>query len=549
MKTVFRGILFLAALLFIVADQHAAIASEVLVFGTVQDEQGIRIPDASISIKSLSTGAEYQSATDQGGNYSVTVSIGPTFVENPATRGFQLYQNYPNPFNPSTVIAFDLAESGRTSLSVYNMLGQNVIVLADGYFPSGCHQVTWDGRDSCGMNAAAGIYFARIQNGQYTRTIKMLLLDGAPGNRVSKPAALSNYLQEAESDTLFQITVTKPGYILDGDRIVIAPAETAINRNFSLLESSVECALMYSKETGLGNWKHIVNALDGHIVYQYLSSNEVRQAAFSPNGDYIVYPYGGTNTLVRMNVKTNESIELVVNPFHISNMVEWTPDGSLIIFKKSVGGDSQIPYTIYPDGTNLKEAPAFFGKQKFYLADSYHFLFLDGTRLFRSNLSGTEPEMVLDIDTLFPDPFTVNYYAAFNPVTNLFFISVSVNAAWKMYCIDISTGEKSLVYSGPGTHFCVDPKTNRLAFSDENDQIIVLDLFNNSTIGRYTISAEEWDYIYDLSFSPGGRYLAFAASKPFECGYLGLVDTESGHIMKIDQPCIYNIAWNPAFPY
>jgi hypothetical protein len=57
---------------------------------------------------------------------------------------FALYQNYPNPFNPATSIAFDLPEGSHVKISIYNILGQRVQVLADEYYNPGHHIVVWD---------------------------------------------------------------------------------------------------------------------------------------------------------------------------------------------------------------------------------------------------------------------------------------------------------------------------------------------------------------------------------------------------------------------
>ena len=83
---------------------------------------------------------------------------------------------YPNPFNGRTVVRFDLPEDGNVQLSVYNILGQRVRVLADGYLRAGSHQVGWDGRGENGQNAASGVYFCRLERSGMSRTTKMLLL-------------------------------------------------------------------------------------------------------------------------------------------------------------------------------------------------------------------------------------------------------------------------------------------------------------------------------------------------------------------------------------
>ena len=76
---------------------------------------------------------------------------------------YSLSQNYPNPFNPSTEIVFGLPQQSQVRLAVYNVLGQEVRLLANGTFPAGSHVATWDGLNGAGNAMASGIYFYRIE--------------------------------------------------------------------------------------------------------------------------------------------------------------------------------------------------------------------------------------------------------------------------------------------------------------------------------------------------------------------------------------------------
>jgi hypothetical protein len=78
---------------------------------------------------------------------------------------------YPNPFNPSTTISVPLAADGRLRVNVYNAIGQEVGVLADGDFSAGVHEFRWDAG-----SMPAGIYFCRISAAEVTRTVKLGLL-------------------------------------------------------------------------------------------------------------------------------------------------------------------------------------------------------------------------------------------------------------------------------------------------------------------------------------------------------------------------------------
>lgn len=86
-------------------------------------------------------------------------------------RTFHLYQNYPNPFNPSTDIKVSLKQAGAMSLMVYNVLGQVVDVVAQGYKPAGeyTYNVNMD-------KFASGVYFYTLRQGTGVITREMLLL-------------------------------------------------------------------------------------------------------------------------------------------------------------------------------------------------------------------------------------------------------------------------------------------------------------------------------------------------------------------------------------
>jgi hypothetical protein len=82
-----------------------------------------------------------------------------------------LFQNYPNPFNPSTTIRYALPTRAHVALSVFNTLGQQVAVLFHGDQDAGYHEVRFDG-----SNLASGVYFYRIQAGDFVQTCKLVLL-------------------------------------------------------------------------------------------------------------------------------------------------------------------------------------------------------------------------------------------------------------------------------------------------------------------------------------------------------------------------------------
>jgi len=124
----------------------------------------------------------FSSGNTYGYVFSVSEIGGLTGVDQNWTvvtpADYKLEQNYPNPFNPSTTIEFTLPlAKDNVNLIVYNMLGQEVIRLADNasYGP-GTHSVTWNSLNANGTPAAAGLYIYELRSGNVSKTAKMTLI-------------------------------------------------------------------------------------------------------------------------------------------------------------------------------------------------------------------------------------------------------------------------------------------------------------------------------------------------------------------------------------
>ena len=83
---------------------------------------------------------------------------------------------FPTPFNASVTIPFTIAVSGQARISVYNLMGQQVRVLRDGWTDAGTHQLRWDGRADSGAESASGVYWALLQTGELARSTKLVLI-------------------------------------------------------------------------------------------------------------------------------------------------------------------------------------------------------------------------------------------------------------------------------------------------------------------------------------------------------------------------------------
>ncbi len=125
---------------------------------------------------------KFQNAIAAGANGLITRGtwVPPTTsVESPANGpvGFTLLASYPNPFNPSTTVEYILGAHAHVRLAVYDLLGQQIRLLADGPEAVGRHQVRWDGADDRGLDASTGIYFCRLTvDGNAVGLAKLILL-------------------------------------------------------------------------------------------------------------------------------------------------------------------------------------------------------------------------------------------------------------------------------------------------------------------------------------------------------------------------------------
>ncbi|MFQ5652659.1 MAG: AGE family epimerase/isomerase [bacterium] len=108
-----------------------------------------------------------------------TISDDPTSVDQITAgipRRFGLSQNYPNPFNPKTSIEYQLPKQTQVKLTIYNLVGQRVITLADQNHPAGYYTVQWDGTDHAGRRVASGVYLYRLETTDFVQVRKVTLI-------------------------------------------------------------------------------------------------------------------------------------------------------------------------------------------------------------------------------------------------------------------------------------------------------------------------------------------------------------------------------------
>jgi hypothetical protein len=117
--------------------------------------------------------AGYAAGYQSGRIYKFAGDLSTAVAERQTVQpeGFRLSQNYPNPFNPSTTIHYVLPQPGMVTLKIFNAAGQEVATLVNQPQAAGEHTLQWQAE-----SLRSGIYFYRLQAGEFLETKKMILL-------------------------------------------------------------------------------------------------------------------------------------------------------------------------------------------------------------------------------------------------------------------------------------------------------------------------------------------------------------------------------------
>ncbi|MBI5019933.1 MAG: T9SS type A sorting domain-containing protein [Ignavibacteriales bacterium] len=130
-------------------------------------------------VKSV-VGQNFVGTTQQSNTQIISGFLADTLFRNTVLDGknqeqlpasYSLWQNYPNPFNPTTTIHFELPKESHVNLKVYNMLGQEVLMVLDEQKDARRYDLRIDG-----TLLASGVFFYRLVAGDYVSTKKLLLL-------------------------------------------------------------------------------------------------------------------------------------------------------------------------------------------------------------------------------------------------------------------------------------------------------------------------------------------------------------------------------------
>ncbi|NQT62344.1 MAG: T9SS type A sorting domain-containing protein [Candidatus Marinimicrobia bacterium] len=88
----------------------------------------------------------------------------------------ELFQNYPNPFNPNTSLRYTLPVRSDVIVAIYDVHGREVKNIVHESQSAGTYKVQWNGSDASGLLVSSGMYFARLQAGEFSRVVKMVYL-------------------------------------------------------------------------------------------------------------------------------------------------------------------------------------------------------------------------------------------------------------------------------------------------------------------------------------------------------------------------------------
>jgi hypothetical protein len=160
------------------SDDHPAQGDVIYirVFNDTKCDLSTYYGEGDIHVVAHETGEIYPSFPDDADD---AVMLNPSFTsveewtgtEEALPHDYVLLQNYPNPFNASTEIGYAIPTDAFVSLKVFDVEGRQVEVMVEGHRNAGHYTIRWSP-----TNLSSGVYFCRLQVGELSETVKMVLL-------------------------------------------------------------------------------------------------------------------------------------------------------------------------------------------------------------------------------------------------------------------------------------------------------------------------------------------------------------------------------------
>lgn len=189
------------------------------------------------------TTKKYSAITDTLGNYILDIITDVKNEEVIIPKSVELMQNYPNPFSSSTAITYNLTKETEVTISIYDILGQEVKTFQRGLESTGTRGIVWDGTNNFGIKVTPGIYFYLLITNKETAIGKMICntigVNTNPVSLTNKYFASSSVLMrknlEIEASGYYceikSIDSTKPLIVIQKFSDLIVDKDTLLNFN------------------------------------------------------------------------------------------------------------------------------------------------------------------------------------------------------------------------------------------------------------------------------------------------------------------------------
>ena len=146
-------------------------------YGDDQDSVGVEV--GAFGVYDNFTGQDQLLVESGDASFTVQVGVGVTLETDDldiSPTKFALEQNYPNPFNPETNIEFDVAKSSLVKISVFDLVGKEVITLVNENLDVGTYNIKWRGIDDRGNTLPSGVYFYEMRSADFISMRKLILV-------------------------------------------------------------------------------------------------------------------------------------------------------------------------------------------------------------------------------------------------------------------------------------------------------------------------------------------------------------------------------------
>ena len=519
--------------------------------------------------------------TDTSGNYQLSVVTDLKDETPTLPQSFELMQNYPNPFSDETNIPYKLNEVSNASVTIYNILGQEVKSFKSLEQAGGMHGIRWDGRDDFGKKVSTGVYFYRLLAKGETQVKKMIFTVGGGTNAkltggVFPYKGIKKEITEKTASGVYTVQIanadnTRPKILFSESSNVIIQQDTTLD--FKIEKGIMAYSLVYEKADSAlvngsyrYNWELYLNNLTGtkpkNITnWQY----DDYSPKWSPDGKYIAFrrdqPSGAANLYIYDTA--NDTVRgVVVSNFINTDLPSWTPDSKHILYTYHVIPNPSEIHVIGVNGTNdrkITHSPAAI------FNDNYTYLWVntDSGKVYKSNFDDTINDLVIDL-WQYGETTIIDFNAAKKEI--LFVASTDGNSSVKSYNLT-SKILKDEFWDDTGYHF-VRPKwaTDGSMISVMEFKNIIdkthdeyLSVLENGVLKKlYRIAMKEKEggssYFYWNTplFSADNKYIAFVKLFMAQTGFLHtalyIVEVATGDVQLIADKQAQSFNWNPMKP-